>query len=330
MTSDRRRVPNGVGQVYWRTEKEFRRTLQRRQRRDELRLLLSLSLLMALVAVSTVVSADAIRQLPQLWRASVLESDAGLGPRLPTVDGTFDEPPVLDGPEGTPVRIEPAVSPAPRGNSQVAQFGQAMMLQTDDYAESWRQAGLGQGRLGVTLRSHQVIAQPDGLLTGQIVATDSVTGARFPLAELRIRLLHRGILTATGRTDEQGRFEISGLTTGTYSFIAAGDDSLLAYSLHVHVAGSTEDQVEEVSLSEPPGDLLLESAALSGQDVSAALARIATLQTDGVVDVRRVEPPLERIPEAVRSIQQSGALANSTDETPRSPSSAWPSDRPGS
>ena len=134
------------------------------------------------------------------------------------------------GSEGQSVPDAPIeVAPAPAGDRQASDMPAAdgagpvrvasQVLNTDDYTESWRQAGNDNG-LDDLVRSHQVRLSTDGSLRGRIRTRHSISGSLVPVRNTPLYFLRQGSVQARTITDSDGQFNVSNLGYGTYSLIA--------------------------------------------------------------------------------------------------------------
>ena len=171
-----------------------------------------LSLLMLLTVgifcnVSTLSAQSNTRQGPD---------DAAQDP-FDTPDDPFELPQVPT----APTDEQPAVNP----NAVVFQNATV----NEKYA-GWRQAsdGTGPERLDEILRSHWVMADDRGSLSGTVFGIEDAD-----LGNLELFLLGNGREVLKTSPNEDGTFKFSNIRQGTYAFAAWGDNAFFAFGLNV-------------------------------------------------------------------------------------------------
>lgn len=130
--------------------------------------------------------------------------------------------------------------------------------------------------------NHELPVRADGNLPGELRVFDE-SGNLVP-ARVRLFFLQDGETIVQTRPDEQGNFQVVGLTPGVYSVVAAGPEGFGAFSVRVLPATEPEgppktntisdEKLREVSLTRARAAY---AASLQASLVSAADARQAIL-----------------------------------------------------
>ena len=126
----------------------------------------------------------------------------------------------------------PQVPTAP-GQDQPAVNPNALVFQdrtVDEKYAGWRQASEGTGveRLDDVLRSHWVMADDRGNLTGTIFGVEDAD-----LGNLELFLLENGRVVHKAVPREDGSFRIANAKQGTYALVAWGDNAFFAFGLNI-------------------------------------------------------------------------------------------------
>ena len=94
--------------------------------------------------------------------------------------------------------------------------------------------GVSRQRLGVRLSK-------DGMISGRLNVSDSITGAHVSAEKLNIKFVQRGSVVVEVKPGVGGVFHTSGLNPGVYSMIASGSDGFFACGVIVSAyAGEAE------------------------------------------------------------------------------------------
>lgn len=99
-------------------------------------------------------------------------------------------------------------------------------------------------------RQQQIVLDAEGSFTGRLIA---LGGGDAPAPGYTVKVLSKGEVKGVAKTDEEGRFKISGVTPGVGGILAYSADGLLLFG---------------VRFSAPEGDLVAEEAEL---DMDAAV-----------------------------------------------------------
>lgn len=99
-------------------------------------------------------------------------------------------------------------------------------------------------------RQQQIVLDAEGSFAGRLIA---LGGGDAPAAGYTVKVLSKGEVKGVAKTDEEGRFKISGVTPGVGGILAYSADGLLLFG---------------VRFSAPEGDLVAEEAEL---DMDAAV-----------------------------------------------------------
>ena len=84
-----------------------------------------------------------------------------------------------------------------------------------------------------SMRQHTITADKDGIVRGRLISIDQTSLAAIGLGELKVYFARNGKIASETATTSDGSFEIEGLETGAYSFIAAGESGFAAYGINV-------------------------------------------------------------------------------------------------
>jgi hypothetical protein len=102
------------------------------------------------------------------------------------------------------------------------------------------------------LMQHTITADHDGIVRGRLISIDQKTAAAIGLGELKVYFARNGEIASETATESDGSFEIKGLKTGAYSFIAAGESGFAAYGINVVAGGEgAEPTMMEVAAVSP-------------------------------------------------------------------------------
>ncbi len=112
-------------------------------------------------------------------------------------------------------------------------------LTREDYKNDWRQAGVGEDRLGERLRSHIVRLNGIETVKGSVNTIEGATGELKGVKGGGIRFVRNGQIRKTVMPKPDGSFSVDGLDPGVYSVIAAGPEGFFAWSIDVR-GGSYE------------------------------------------------------------------------------------------
>ena len=99
-------------------------------------------------------------------------------------------------------------------------------------------------------RGEQIVLDADGSFTGRLIA---LGGGDAPAAGYTVKVLSGGEVKGVGRTDEEGRFAVSGLTPGVGGILAYSPDGIMLFGAR---------------FTAPEGDVFAEEAEL---DMDAAV-----------------------------------------------------------
>ncbi len=103
-----------------------------------------------------------------------------------------------------------------------------------------------------SLRQHTITSDQDGIVRGRLISIDQKTAAAVGLGELKVYFARNGKIASQTSTKSDGSFEIKGLETGAYSFIAAGESGFAAYGINVVAGGEgAEPTMMEVAAVSP-------------------------------------------------------------------------------
>lgn len=129
------------------------------------------------------------------------------------------------------------------------------------------------------MNEHTVRLRQDGRLVGRMRRLHLETGRPVAVSPLSVFFIRDGVSTEKATADENGRFELSGLEPGTYSFVAIGPDGFAAFDVLVlpprgvvlaagqdHVFRTVADSRESQDAPE-----LLDGSLVALQDVQQVL-----------------------------------------------------------
>lgn len=74
----------------------------------------------------------------------------------------------------------------------------------------------------------------DGMLTGRLNISDSVSGAHVAAENLQVKFVQRGSIISDAKPGPGGVFQVAGLTPGVYSMIASGADGFFISTVVVY------------------------------------------------------------------------------------------------
>lgn len=103
--------------------------------------------------------------------------------------------------------------------------------------------------LAERLRSHRVQLAGDGMLRGQLSVIDPNSGQSIPISGIVIGLVKERNVYRRVQPLATGKFELPRVSTGIYSFVAAGDDGFIAMGVHVEVREETARETQQGALS---------------------------------------------------------------------------------
>ncbi len=75
--------------------------------------------------------------------------------------------------------------------------------------------------------------QPDGSVKGQIVRAAPTNHSVFPIADMSVAFVRDGQVVSESRSDANGDFTLSGISSGIYSLAAAGPEGFVCFSTGV-------------------------------------------------------------------------------------------------
>ena len=126
----------------------------------------------------------------------------------------------------------PEVPTAPTGE-QAAVNPNAMVFQNanvDERYAGWRQAsdGFGPNRLDEIVRSHWVMADDRGTLSGTVYGIEDAD-----LGNLELTLLRNGSTYTKTKPKDDGTFQFANVRQGTYALVGWGDNAFLAFGFNI-------------------------------------------------------------------------------------------------
>ncbi|MCA9082794.1 MAG: hypothetical protein KDA81_02005 [Planctomycetaceae bacterium] len=139
----------------------------------------------------------------------------------------------------------------------------------------------GKGETSTSIGGHQVQLQPDGTLVGEVNLLDPRTGRNRELMDMTVHFIRDGELVSSSRVEQDGRFVVTGLTPGFYSFVGAGDDGVLALGVDVLGSLAANEVTNKYKLTSVAAGLNLVVAPLSPLNFNRSNA---ALLTDGAFD----------------------------------------------
>ncbi len=101
---------------------------------------------------------------------------------------------------------------------------------------------ISSGARATTSSSHSVAISEEGTLSGTMLALDPETSQPMDINDLTIYCIRNQQVVGSAPVSVSGVFEISGLSTGAYSIVAAGADGVLAMGVHL-VGSDAEDNL---------------------------------------------------------------------------------------
>ena len=100
--------------------------------------------------------------------------------------------------------------------------------------------------LQITRHKLGVHLSKDGLLTGRLNVSDSITRAQIPAENLNIKFVQRGSIVAQVKPGPGGVFQANGLTPGVYSLIASGSDGFFGCGVKIYgFVDTPENEIQD-------------------------------------------------------------------------------------
>ena len=157
-----------------------------------------------------------------------------------------------------------------------------------------------------TPRNYRIRLTEDGLILGTISAAGAESGTTTALTDLSIWLSHHGEAIAQVKSDDQGRFQIAGVSPGVYSLVASSQHGYLAFGLQV--------LPHRKEAADPPGkEMIRRNGGEGARQFVAFEAAADSLQIDALAVPRRDFSMVSRL---IRTYVPDGVLGGKLTELP--------------
>lgn len=144
----------------------------------------------------------------------------------------------------------------------------------------------------------------DGMLSGRLNVSDSISGAHVPAENLGVRFIQRGSVISQAKPGPGGVFQVDGLAPGVYSMIASGPDGLYASALVIY----PYENPEVTAGSSPAQPLQIDATVVHPSNVE--------LVTKLIMKAAGTQPMPSTSPAPARRHISQVALRNEADMAP--------------